>query len=245
MWLIIITIVVLVLLTVLLLTRAMSVPRDSSREHPDTPASIIAYHHVSRWPIFYLERAVILNALSKRVPSGIMVDIGSGPGYLAADINQKYRGLKIVGLDNSILAETLAKQAWHKEINGLEFVIADAHRLPVASASLDFVVSSLSLHHWENASTVFDEIMRALKPGGQFLIFDLRRDAPAYFYYALVIGQAIFAPRAIKNTNGAIGSFWAAYTPAEINAILSKMPLQDIQIKPSFGWMLISGTKSE
>jgi len=245
MWLIIITIVVLVLLTVLLLTRAMSVPRDSSREHPDTPASIIAYHHVSRWPIFSLERAVILNALSKRVPSGIMVDIGSGPGYLAADINQKYRGLKIVGLDNSILAETLAKQAWHKEINGLEFVIADAHRLPVASASLDFVVSSLSLHHWENASTVFDEIMRALKPGGQFLIFDLRRDAPTYFYYALIIGQAIFAPRAIKNTNGAIGSFWAAYTPVEINEILSKMPLQDIQIKPSFGWMLISGTKSE
>ena len=245
MWLIIITIVVLVLLTVLLLTRAMSVPRDSSREHPDTPASIIAYHHVSRWPIFSLERTAILNALSKHDLSGIMVDIGSGPGYLVADINRKYPGLKIIGLDNSILAANLAEQAWHKEINCPEFVIADAHRLPVASASLDFVVSSLSLHHWENASTVFDEIMRALKPGGQFLIFDLRRDAPAYFYYALVIGQAIFAPRAIKNTNGAIGSFWAAYTPVEINEILSKMPLQDIQIKPSFGWMLISGTKSE
>jgi SAM-dependent methyltransferase len=226
--------------------RPMRIPHDSTREGVENAEALQDYYRVSRWPIFTYERYIVLKALFKTKPQGQLVDIGCGPGYLAAKIYQKFPDVKIAGLDINELTLKNAKRTWSSYLYpGLEFLTGDAQQLPFPDSSLDFIISSLSLHHWPDAQAVFQEIFRTLKPGGKVLIFDLRRDSPSYFYWALKTGQAFLAPTSIRNINGAVGSFWAAYTPSEIEAMVHGIPLDNLRIESGFGWMLISGNKPE
>ena len=243
--LIVFSIVVLSLIAIFAIS-PMRIPHDSTREGVEDAAALQAYYRVSRWPIFTFERHIVLKALSEIKPKGQLLDVGCGPGYLVAQIKQKFRDVKIVGLDINELTLKNAKRAWLPDLYpGLEFLTGDAQQLPFPDCSLDFIVSSLSLHHWSDAPGVFQEIFRTLKPRGNILIFDLRRDSPSYFYWALKIGQAFLAPESIRNINGAVGSFWAAYTPSEIEAIVLGIPIDNLRIKSGFGWMLISGNKPD
>ncbi len=58
----------------------------------------------------------------------------------------------------------------------MAFLLGDAQKLPFNDNTVDFLVTSLSVHHWADAFIGISEIHRVLKPGGQLLIFDLRRD---------------------------------------------------------------------
>jgi SAM-dependent methyltransferase len=87
--------------------------------------------------------------------------------------------------------------------------------LPFPDGNLDFVVSTLSLHHWPNPAQAFQEIYRVLKPGGQFLVFDLRRDARRFIYGIARFATAVVVPLAIRRIGEPFGSFLAAYTPGE------------------------------
>jgi ubiquinone/menaquinone biosynthesis C-methylase UbiE len=222
----------------------MSIPHEPDREGEQDKEASQAYDRTSRWPIFKLERQIVAHRLAKLKPQGRLVDIGCGPGYLAAEISRRYPALGVIGLDNNHEMINIARRNWPSGKYELELVEGDAGQLPFADNSLDFAVSSLSLHHWKQADRVFAEIHRVLKPGGQFLVLDLRRDGSRLFYYALRLVQR-FSPAAIRRTNGAVGSFWASYTPSELKTMLSSMDFDRVCIETHFGWMIISIRKPE
>jgi ubiquinone/menaquinone biosynthesis C-methylase UbiE len=56
----------------------------------------------------------------------------------------------------------------------VRFDVADVADLPHESGSVDLVVSSLSLHHWEDRASGLREIARVLRPGGRAWIYDIR-----------------------------------------------------------------------
>jgi ubiquinone/menaquinone biosynthesis C-methylase UbiE len=177
-------------------------------------------------------------------PPGIVVDIGCGPGFLARGIKRRYRSAKVIGLDNNSEMINIARNTGQRIHDGTELIRADAHKLPFADGSVDLIVSSLSLHHWVVAATVFKEIQRVLKPGGRFLIFDLRRNGPRLFYCGLKLGQALSSSD-IRRTNGAIGSFWSSYTPSELKSIISSVDFDEVSVEPQFGLMFASGYHPE
>lgn len=102
---------------------------------------------------------------------GILVDIGSGPGNLDLLIAQKYPNLKVIGVD---LSETMIKIAQRKKKNltNLEFKIMDGNNLEFGENSIDYVISTFTMHHWKNPLKVLNEIYRVLKIGGQAFIYD-------------------------------------------------------------------------
>ena len=172
-----------------------------------------------------------------------MVDLGSGPGYLASRLSQEFPGSEVIGLDISEETLELAIADWPANYyRNIQFCCGDVERLPFKDGVIDIIISSLSLHHWRNPKKAVLEINRVLKPGGQFLIMDLRRDARRFYYYVFVIGQ-LFAPAALRRINGAVGSFWSSYTPEELDGLLSEASFEDMKIKPQFGWMFAFGSK--
>jgi ubiquinone/menaquinone biosynthesis C-methylase UbiE len=100
------------------------------------------------------------------------VDLGCGPGDLVVEIASRLKDAKIVGLDLS--PSMLLWAGRHATADGrVRFVVGDAADLPFGDASVDVVVSTLSMHHWEDPSDAFAEIARVLRPDGVALIYDL------------------------------------------------------------------------
>ncbi|HKD97163.1 MAG TPA: class I SAM-dependent methyltransferase, partial [Micromonosporaceae bacterium] len=50
--------------------------------------------------------------------------------------------------------------------------VGDVTDLPFADGSFDLVVSSLSLHHWDEPEAAVPELARVLRPGGRVCIYD-------------------------------------------------------------------------
>jgi SAM-dependent methyltransferase len=106
----------------------------------------------------------------KRPP--IIVDLGCGPGDLVVEISHRLREARIVGIDMS--PSMLLWAGRHATTDGrLRFLVGDAADLPFDDASVDLVVSTLSMHHWAEPAEVFAEIARVLRPDGVALIYDL------------------------------------------------------------------------
>ncbi len=108
--------------------------------------------------------------LIRLVPQAIL-DIGCGTGYDLRQLSKRYPRARMLGLD---VAETMARRArrhaglWRRLTGRCVFACGDAERLPVATASVDMVVSNLALQ-WCNPQTVFVEARRVLRPGGLFM----------------------------------------------------------------------------
>lgn len=113
-----------------------------------------------------------------KISSGRVLDLGTGPGYLPFAMAKIAPGLEIVGIDLSPgMIELARKKAQELGLsNRVKFEVANAASLPFKDGSFDFVVSTLSMHHWHNPKACFKEIYRVLKSNAEANIFDLRRD---------------------------------------------------------------------
>jgi SAM-dependent methyltransferase len=115
---------------------------------------------------------VAVELAARRTRRATIVDLGCGPGDLVVAISQRLRDARIIGLDLS--PSMLLWAGRHATTDGrLKFVVGDAADLPFGDASVDVVVSTLSLHHWAEPADVFAEIARVLRSGGVALIYDL------------------------------------------------------------------------
>ncbi len=101
--------------------------------------------------------------LIKLVPETI-ADIGAGTGYCTARLERRYRGATVVALDISpaMLAHARRQRSWFSR---QRFVCGDAERLPLATGSMDMIVSNLALQ-WCDPDSAFREFVRVLRPGG-------------------------------------------------------------------------------
>jgi SAM-dependent methyltransferase len=72
---------------------------------------------------------------------------------------------ELIGIDLSKVSIEIAKEAYPQ----YNFLVCDMHNLPFEDESFDFVYSSLAVHYSDNPKTVYDEVYRVLKKGGQFL----------------------------------------------------------------------------
>jgi SAM-dependent methyltransferase len=101
-----------------------------------------------------------------------ILDLGCGPGELAAMLSLRLPEARIVGLDIAPAMVELARRRSPRS-DRLSFEVGDVARLAFESGSIDVVVSSLSLHHWPDPGAAFAEISRVLRPGGTALLYDL------------------------------------------------------------------------
>ena len=215
--------------------------RIPSRESLDDPEVVRAYGWVATMPPMRLLRWFVARRAVAMTGHGEAADLGCGPGQLAIELARRAPGLYVTGIDLSdeMLAQGQDNARRAGVADRVSFRQGAAQQIPFPDASLDLVVSTLSLHHWSDPVAVLDEIARVLRPGGSFLIFDLRRDMAAPFWLLLWFVTHVVAPAALRRANEPLSSRNAAYTPQEAALLAEQSRLSGWRITRGPLWLTI------
>lgn len=239
-----------ILLALVLLTGAWRLySRRSRRRIPgdhvgiEDPEIATAFNEVARMPQMKLMRWFVARRATRMTASGEAIDLGCGPGYLVVEMARQAPELSVTGVDLSdeMLAEAEGYARRHIEGQKVSFRKGDVQEIPFGDASVDLVVSTLSLHHWTDPVAVLDEMARVLRPGGSFLIFDLRRNMPAPVWLLLWVVTSFIVSRPLRRANEPMASRNAAYTPAEALELAEGSRLAGWRVTRGPVWLTIEG----
>lgn len=131
--------------------------------------------------------AEVADEIAPHLNGGILLDLGTGPGYLPIEILKRCPTARIDGID---LCHKLIKMARRNAAKAgvsdrVRFEVGNASRLRFQNESYDMVISTGMLHALKDPIKVFRECFRVLKQGGEAWIYDPaqvsnRRDANAW-----------------------------------------------------------------
>jgi ubiquinone/menaquinone biosynthesis C-methylase UbiE len=139
--------------------------------------------------------------LFKVKDGGCYLDIGTGDGYLAFEIVNRYSTISIEGLD--ITAKAIARNnqiARQRGMKNVRFRTYDGFDFPFTDKSFNGAISRYALHHFPDINRSIREINRILKKDGFFILSDpqiydldsegfidkyqkLKQDGHNHFYY--------------------------------------------------------------
>ncbi|HEY3120025.1 MAG TPA: class I SAM-dependent methyltransferase, partial [Vicinamibacteria bacterium] len=106
-----------------------------------------------------------------------VLDVGCGTGQLADALKRAHPRATVVGVDaDPRILEIARRRIARAGHAGVELVCARAERTGLEGASFDTALSTLVFHHLpvEAKEGAVREITRLLRPGGRFLLVDLR-----------------------------------------------------------------------
>jgi ubiquinone/menaquinone biosynthesis C-methylase UbiE len=118
------------------------------------------------------ERIRRLVAAARLTGSERVLDIATGPGYIAEAFAGATR--EVVGVDLTDAMLAIAKQRTEEHgISNVSFRAADAENLPFENGAFDVVVCRLALHHFLKPLEVVREMARVCRARGTIVVEDI------------------------------------------------------------------------
>jgi ubiquinone/menaquinone biosynthesis C-methylase UbiE len=124
--------------------------------------------------------ARVADDVARTTPAGGRVlEVGCGPGRLSLALTQRDLHVSGLDLDPAMIARATLNTARSEPPGDVRptFLVGDVGALPFPDGSFDVVVSTLSMHHWDDRKAGLEEIGRVLRPDGRALVWDLRPGA--------------------------------------------------------------------
>ena len=116
----------------------------------------------------------LLNMMNP-APKQKLIDVACGTGDIAKlFLNHVSKSSRITCVDPNKGMLDKGKQKLNKFKN-LNWIIANAEKLPVANSSFDFYTISFGLRNTKNLNNTLKEAYRVLKPGGRFLCLEFSK----------------------------------------------------------------------
>jgi len=229
---------------IILFILIFGLPRKKSTRKPniegiENPEVVKAFEKITNFLPFKILRKKVIVRIDKLNPTGRLFDVGCGSGNLIVEISERLPHLELIGMDISAEILDQAKLRADEKQKKIEFKEGSVEKLPFADKSVDFIVSTFSLHHWINPQKAFQEIYRVLKKEGVALIFDFRRDSRKFFYGFFTFVTKVVVPKSLKEINEPLGSMQSSYTLKEVDNLLSKISIANYTISPALAWMYI------
>jgi len=188
----------------------------------------------------WLKAQYLVPIIRSGITSGLVLEVGSGPGYLGLEWLKSTEGttLKCLDIDESMIATARKHANQYGLSDRVEYVKADASQMPFEDEHFDAVFSNCSLHEWAHPEPILNEINRVLRSGGRYCIVDLRRDMRPRVKRFL---WAQTQPEEMRPT--CLSAIEASYTVSEIQALLSRTKLQNWAIDKNFWGFTATGQK--
>lgn len=120
-----------------------------------------------------------------------IADIGCGTGILATSIATS--NATVYGIDNDSNFLAIAQQQNNTE-NPVNFIKADADKIPLPNACLDKIICHRVLQHIPNHDSIVKEFKRLLKPNGTIHLVE-----PDYLSYSFFLSNIIFERKLIDS----------------------------------------------
>jgi len=156
-------------------------------------------------------------------PGARVLDVATGPGYVAAAAAE--RGASVVGVD---LAPSMLDMA--RDLHpGLDFREADAQSLPFEDASFDAVLGNFVIVHLGRPEQAAAEFARVLRPGGKVALttWDLPDRARVLGVLLDALGDTGAAPPADLPVGP---NFFRFADDGEFDALLAEHGLDDRRV---------------
>jgi ubiquinone/menaquinone biosynthesis C-methylase UbiE len=178
--------------------------------------------------------------VARQLPAGSAVlEVAPGPGFLAIEL-ARLGPYRIVGLDISRSFVGIATENASNAGVEVTFREGNASSMPFESDSFDFVYCRAAFKNFSEPVRALHEMYRVLKPGGQAVIHDLRRDA---------------SPEAIKAAVKEMGLGWLdsqltrwilhwlrkrAYSQADFRRMVGETPFRASEIDCDLIGLMVS-----
>jgi len=119
----------------------------------------------------------VARAICQRVPpSGQILEVAPGPGYLAIELAKS--GRKVAALDISKSFVEMVRRNADAAGVAVDARQGNASAVPFPAESFDYVVCMAAFKNFTEPVAAINEMHRILKPNGRASIYDLRKDAP-------------------------------------------------------------------
>lgn len=169
------------------------------------------------------------SVLERRQASTLLLDVGTGTADIPARLAARHASLAVVGLDVSTELLRTARPRLHAA------VAASALALPLRDCSVDIVICSQLLHHFETreAIALIREAHRVSR--GWIVIGDIRRSWLAAGGFWIASAALGFHP--VTRHDGVV-SVLRGFTPAELRALIHQAVAVDASIERGVFWRL-------
>lgn len=121
--------------------------------------------------------AQVAEEILSTLNQGLLLDLGTGPGYLPIEMVKRSPDVRIIGVDLSRAFIRMARANALRTGSAarVHFEVGNAANLRFRSESFDGVVSTGMLHVLRDPLSVLRECWRVLKPGQEAWIYDPAR----------------------------------------------------------------------
>jgi len=170
--------------------------------------------------------------MSERTPaSGRVLEVAPGPGYFAIEL-AKLTNCEITGLDISKTFVDIARRNAAEAGVRVDFRRGSASDIPFAGEAFHFVFCRAAFKNFTEPVRALQEMYRILKPGGEAVIIDLRRDASRECIEQAVDSMDLSAVNAfITKMTFRFMLLKRAYTAREFETMISKTNFPIAEIK--------------
>ena len=186
-----------------------------------------------------LRHSLLKEIARAELKSFSVLDVGAGSGELlrvaAKWARETDRKAGLVGLElNARSAKSIIEES--RELPEISSVRADGLAIPFSDDAFDYVIQSLTLHHFddEGAANILCEMNRVARRG--LFVIDLLRNPIAYFLYTTV--GHLFLHNRLLREDGAL-SILRSFKPDELEAIARAAELANVKVEKHFPSRLV------
>jgi ubiquinone/menaquinone biosynthesis C-methylase UbiE len=202
---------------------------------------IVELQRVNEWlgDAKVLRETLLADIEAANVKEFSLLDVGAGSGELLRVAAQWARetnchGL-LVGLElNARSAQAILEES--SEYPEISSVQADGFKLPFADGAFDYVMQSLTLHHFDDQGVV-DILQEMTRVAARAIcVIDLHRNPVAYYFYTTI--ARLFLHNRLIREDGAL-SILRSFTPEELEEVGRRAGLPNVKVAKHFPSRLV------